>query len=124
MFEILVLDTAFKKISDPEKRGEVDEEIEKERAWKEFNKNMGEEYKKMFDDLVNSISCGSCNKRHKKNLVKERTFYEARYCGDCDVRHSANDGDVWVEESMLGLNWTCYACFDGEVGSSVFDLNS
>lgn len=117
---LIVLDVAFKKISDSDKRGVVDEEIEKERAWKEFNKNMGDEFKKMFDDIVNTLQCSNCEKRHKKNLVKNRQFYEARYCGQCNTRHQANDGDVWAEENMFGMGWTCYACFDSEVSDAHF----
>lgn len=44
-----------------------------------------------------------------------------RYCAECNTKHPAQDGDVWTEVGMLGVNWTCYACFDGEV--CLFGLN-
>ena len=76
----LVLDTAFKKLTDPEKREELNTEIERQRAWEEFNQHMGEDYKKMFEEMLITIQCSVCEKRHKKNLVKDRNFFKARYC--------------------------------------------
>ncbi|XP_066925878.1 dnaJ homolog subfamily C member 14-like [Clytia hemisphaerica] len=110
-----ILDTAFKKLADPEKREEINSEMERQKAWDEFNKNMSEDYKNMFEELLNTIQCSSCEKRHKKTLVEKRTFMEARFCAECNTKHPAEDGDVWAEVGMLGVNWTCYACFDGEV---------
>jgi len=116
-FSLLVLDTAFRKLCDPEKRDELNTEMERQRAWDELNKSMSEDYKKMFEEFLTTIQCSQCQKRHKKTLVKYRTFYEARYCAECNTKHAANDGDIWAEVGLLGVNWTCYGCFGGEVNN-------
>ena len=120
-----MLDAAFNRISDPQKRQEAAEEEQRERQREEFNRNFAQnsdDFKKMFEELLHSIPCNSCNGKHKRTLIKDRNFLEARYCGDCNTRHAANDGDLWSENNMFGLSWTCYACFDGEVGCVIVSV--
>lgn len=115
---ISVLDSCFKTLTDPEKRSKLMEEDKRRKEWEEFTKRYSgfeDDFETMMNDLINSISCSKCFGKHKRTLVKDRTFYDARYCGDCHMRHSANDGDIWAESNMFGLNWTCYVCMDGEV---------
>lgn len=109
------LDAAFKRISDVDKRKEVDDEIENFRVWEEYNRRMGEKYENLFEELKNSIHCTNCNQKHRKTLIKERKFDQARYCEKCKAYHFASDGDVWAEIGLLGINWRCFVCIDAEV---------
>ena len=45
----------------------------------------------------------------------DREPAEARFCAECNRRHSAEEGDLWAESSMLGLRITYFACMDGKV---------
>jgi len=113
-----VLDSAFKTLTDPEKREKLMEEDRRRKEWEQFTQrysNFEEDFETVFNDLLNSIACSKCEGKHRRTLVKDRTFYEARWCSDCNAKHSANDGDVWAENSLFGLNWTCYVCMDGEI---------
>lgn len=40
---------------------------------------------------------------------------EARFCAECNKWHSAEEGDLWAESSMLGLRITYFAFMDGKV---------
>ncbi|XP_057300064.1 uncharacterized protein LOC130630550 [Hydractinia symbiolongicarpus] len=110
-----VLDAAFKKISDTEKREETAAEEEQRKQWDAFSKQYSDDFQKMFDEMINTLPCSNCDGRHPKTLMKDRNFLSARYCRKCNTSHAANDGDLWAETNMLGLNWTCYACLDGEI---------
>ena len=79
------MDTAFKKLADPEKLEELNTEMERQKAWDEFNQQMGEDWKKMYDDLLTTIQCSVCQQRHKKNLIKDRSCFSARYFYCCCV---------------------------------------
>ena len=106
------MDTAFKRISDVEKRKEFDDEVKQQRLWEE---RLGKEYENMFEHLLNSIYCEKCDTRHKKTLVEEKTMEKARYCDRCKVYHPAHDGDIWAEMRLLGINWKCYVCIQNKV---------
>lgn len=45
----------------------------------------------------------------------ERDPAEARFCAECNKRHSAEEGDFWAESSMLGLRITYFSFMDGKV---------
>ena len=45
----------------------------------------------------------------------DREPSEARFCGECNRFHSAEEGDLWAESSMLGLRITYFAFMDGKV---------
>lgn len=45
----------------------------------------------------------------------DREPAEARFCAECKRCHSAEEGDLWAESSMLGLRITYFACMDGKV---------
>lgn len=45
----------------------------------------------------------------------DRDPAEARFCAECKRYHSAEEGDLWAESSMLGLRITYFACMDGKV---------
>lgn len=45
----------------------------------------------------------------------DREPAEARFCAECNRCHSAEEGDLWAESSMLGLRITYFACMDGKV---------
>lgn len=45
----------------------------------------------------------------------DREPHEARFCAECNKRHSAEEGDLWAESSMLGLKITYFAFMDGKV---------
>lgn len=45
----------------------------------------------------------------------DREPTEARFCAECNRCHSAEEGDLWAESSMLGLRITYFACMDGKV---------
>lgn len=45
----------------------------------------------------------------------DRDPAEARFCSECSRHHSAEEGDLWAESSMLGLRITYFACMDGKV---------
>lgn len=45
----------------------------------------------------------------------DRETTEARFCAECHRCHSAEEGDLWAESSMLGLRITYFACMDGKV---------
>lgn len=45
----------------------------------------------------------------------DREPQEARFCAECNKRHSAEEGDLWAESSMLGLKITYFAFMDGKV---------
>lgn len=45
----------------------------------------------------------------------DREPAEARFCAECNRCHSAEEGDLWAESSMLGLRITYFACMEGKV---------
>lgn len=45
----------------------------------------------------------------------DREPAEARFCAECNRCHSAEEGDLWAESSMLGLRITYFAFMDGKV---------
>lgn len=45
----------------------------------------------------------------------DREPAEARFCAECNSFHSAEEGDLWAESSMLGLRITYFACMEGKV---------
>lgn len=54
----------------------------------------------------------------------DRDPAEARFCAECKRYHSAEEGDLWAESSMLGLRITYFACMDGKVYDITGDRQS
>lgn len=50
-----------------------------------------------------------------RRFEMDREPAEARFCAECNRCHSAEEGDLWAESSMLGLRITYFACMDGKV---------
>lgn len=50
-----------------------------------------------------------------RRFEMDREPSEARFCAECNRCHSAEEGDLWAESSMLGLRITYFACMDGKV---------
>lgn len=109
-----VLRAAWDVVSNPETRREY--EI-KRMATTELSKSMNEFLTKLQDDLkeaMNTMMCTKCEGKHKR-FEMNREPAEARFCAECNRRHSAEEGDLWAESSMLGLRITYFACMDGKV---------
>lgn len=72
-------------------------------------------------------SCVSCMCVCRR-FEMDREPAEARFCAECNRCHSAEEGDLWAESSMLGLRITYFACMDGKVyditGERLLFLNS
>ncbi|KAK7915639.1 hypothetical protein WMY93_011400 [Mugilogobius chulae] len=109
-----VLRAAWDIVSNPETRREY--EI-KRMAASELSKSMNEFLTKLQDDLkeaMNTMMCTKCEGKHKR-FEMDREPSEARFCAECNRCHSAEEGDLWAESSMLGLRITYFACMDGKV---------
>ncbi|KAL4236978.1 subfamily C member 14 [Mactra antiquata] len=112
-----ILGHAFELIGDPSKREAYDRQLqeakEAEAAMREFN-DLLTKLQEKIQQASNMMRCDNCGGKHKRMLV-ERPWYSARYCNRCLMRHSAKEGDVWAETSMLGFLWHYYACMEGKV---------
>uniref|UniRef100_A0A672R3D2 Cleavage inducing molecular chaperone Jiv domain-containing protein n=1 Tax=Sinocyclocheilus grahami TaxID=75366 RepID=A0A672R3D2_SINGR len=89
----------------------------KRMAATELSKSMNEFLTKLQDDLkeaINTMMCTKCEGKHKR-FEMEREPGEARFCAECSKWHSAEEGDLWAESSMLGLRITYFAFMDGKV---------
>uniref|UniRef100_A0A4W3GII9 Cleavage inducing molecular chaperone Jiv domain-containing protein n=1 Tax=Callorhinchus milii TaxID=7868 RepID=A0A4W3GII9_CALMI len=78
---------------------------------------MNEFLSRLQDDLkeaMNTMMCSKCEGKHKK-FEMDRDPLCARYCAECNKRHSVEEGDLWAESSMLGLKITYFAMMDGKV---------
>ncbi|XP_061640349.1 dnaJ homolog subfamily C member 14 [Phyllopteryx taeniolatus] len=109
-----VLRAAWDIVSNPETRREYEL---KRMAATELSKSMNEFLTKLQDDLkeaMNTMMCTKCEGKHKR-FEMDRELTEARFCAECSRRHSAEEGDLWAESSMLGLRITYFACMDGKV---------
>ncbi|XP_041747624.1 dnaJ homolog subfamily C member 14-like [Coregonus clupeaformis] len=109
-----VLRAAWDIVSNPETRREYDL---KRMAQTELSKSMNEFLTKLQDDLkeaMNTMMCTKCEGKHRR-FEMDREPAEARFCAECNRRHSAEEGDLWAESSMLGLRITYFACMDGKV---------
>ncbi|XP_037108724.1 dnaJ homolog subfamily C member 14 [Syngnathus acus] len=109
-----VLRAAWDIVSNPETRREYEL---KRMAATELSKSMNEFLTKLQDDLkeaMNTMMCTKCEGKHKR-FEMDREPAEARFCAECSRRHSADEGDLWAESSMLGLRITYFACMDGKV---------
>ncbi|KAG7477435.1 hypothetical protein MATL_G00069560 [Megalops atlanticus] len=109
-----VLRAAWDIVSNPETRREYEL---KRMAETELSRSMNEFLIKLQDDLkeaMNTMMCTKCEGKHKR-FEMERDPSEARFCGECNKRHSAEEGDFWAESSMLGLRITYFAFIDGKV---------
>lgn len=59
-----------------------------------------------------------CSPEHglfPRRFEMDREPGEARFCAECNKWHSAEEGDLWAESSMLGLRITYFAFMDGKV---------
>ncbi|XP_072308649.1 dnaJ homolog subfamily C member 14 [Eucyclogobius newberryi] len=109
-----VLRAAWDIVSNPETKREYEL---KKMAASELSKSMNDFLTKLQDDLkeaMNTMMCTKCEGKHKR-FEMDREPSEARFCGECKRRHSAEEGDLWAESSMLGLRITYFACMDGKV---------
>ncbi|XP_073323894.1 dnaJ homolog subfamily C member 14 [Pagrus major] len=109
-----VLRAAWDIVSNPETRREYEL---KRMAATELSKSMNEFLTKLQDDLkeaMNTMMCTKCEGKHKR-FEMDREPAEARFCAECSRCHSAEEGDLWAESSMLGLRITYFACMDGKV---------
>lgn len=109
-----VLRAAWDIVSNPETRREYEL---KRMAASELSKSMNEFLTKLQDDLkeaMNTMMCTKCEGKHKR-FEMDREPSEARFCAECNRCHSAEEGDLWAESSMLGLRITYFACMDGKV---------
>lgn len=109
-----VLRAAWDIVSNPETRREYEL---KRMAASELSKSMNEFLTKLQDDLkeaMNTMMCTKCEGKHKR-FEMDREPAEARFCAECNRCHSAEEGDLWAESSMLGLRITYFACMDGKV---------
>ncbi|KAM4613569.1 dnaJ homolog subfamily C member 14 isoform 1-T2 [Polymixia lowei] len=109
-----VLRAAWDVVSNPETRREYEL---KRMAATELSKSMNEFLTKLQDDLkeaMNTMMCTKCEGKHKR-FEMDREPAEARFCAECSRFHSAEEGDLWAESSMLGLRITYFACMDGKV---------
>ncbi|XP_016102327.1 dnaJ homolog subfamily C member 14-like [Sinocyclocheilus grahami] len=109
-----VLRAAWDIVSNPETRREYEL---KRMAATELSKSMNEFLTKLQDDLkeaINTMMCTKCEGKHKR-FEMEREPGEARFCAECSKWHSAEEGDLWAESSMLGLRITYFAFMDGKV---------
>ncbi|KAK1799795.1 hypothetical protein P4O66_006318 [Electrophorus voltai] len=109
-----VLRAAWDIVSNPETRREYEL---KRMAATELSRSMNEFLAKLQDDLkeaMNTMMCTKCEGKHKR-FEMDRESHEARFCGECNKRHSAEEGDLWAESSMLGLRITYFAFMDGKV---------
>ncbi|XP_052750443.1 uncharacterized protein LOC113511899 [Galleria mellonella] len=112
-----ILQHAFELIGEPERREAYERRAQESRhmeaAWSEFSHLLAQLHDKM-EFAANTIRCTNCGRRHKRVLTG-RPCYAARYCATCRIRHSAKEGDIWAESSMIGLLVMYYACMDGAV---------
>ncbi|XP_067287816.1 dnaJ homolog subfamily C member 14 [Pseudorasbora parva] len=109
-----VLRAAWDIVSNPETRREYEL---KRMAATELSKSMNEFLTKLQDDLkeaMNTMMCTKCEGKHKR-FEMDREPGEARFCAECNKWHSAEEGDLWAESSMLGLRITFFAFMDGKV---------
>ncbi|KAM6927200.1 uncharacterized protein dnajc14 [Xenentodon cancila] len=109
-----VLRAAWDIVSNPETRREYEL---KRMAATELSKSMNEFLTKLQDDLkeaMNTMMCTKCEGKHKR-FEMDREPPEARFCAECNRYHSAEEGDLWAESSMLGLRITYFACMEGKV---------
>lgn len=109
-----VLRAAWDIVSNPETRREY--EI-KRMAATELSKSMNDFLTKLQDDLkeaMNTMMCTKCEGKHKR-FEMDREPLGARFCAECNRFHSAEEGDLWAESSMLGLRITYFAFMDGKV---------
>ncbi|XP_055769279.1 dnaJ homolog subfamily C member 14-like [Salvelinus fontinalis] len=109
-----VLRAAWDIVSNPETRREYEL---KRMAQTELSKSMNEFLTKLQDDLkeaMNTMMCTKCEGKHRR-FEMDREPAVARFCAECNRRHSAEEGDLWAESSLLGLRITYFACMDGKV---------
>lgn len=112
-----ILGHAFEKIGDPTKRKEYDVHIfeasEAEAAMREFSDLLTKLQEKV-QEAANLMRCDYCGGKHRRIPV-DRPWYSARFCDRCNLHHSAKEGDVWAESSMLGFLWHYYACMENNI---------
>ncbi|XP_073816246.1 uncharacterized protein [Musca autumnalis] len=112
-----VLQRAFELIAEPENRLSYDqslaEALHAEKAWTELHDLLSQLQTKITE-AANTIRCSTCGLRHPRKMT-DRPHYAARECASCKIRHSAREGDIWAETSMLGLRWKYLALMEGKV---------
>uniref|UniRef100_A0A1I8NSS3 J domain-containing protein n=1 Tax=Stomoxys calcitrans TaxID=35570 RepID=A0A1I8NSS3_STOCA len=112
-----VLQRAFELIGEPENRLAYDqslaEALHAEKAWTELHDLLSQLQTKITE-AANTIRCSTCGLRHPRKIT-DRPHYAARECASCKIRHSAREGDIWAETSMLGLRWKYLALMEGKV---------
>ncbi|BFZ16727.1 hypothetical protein BsWGS_19766 [Bradybaena similaris] len=111
-----ILGHAIEMIGEPEKRKQYDShtlEANEVEAMKEFA-DMLSKLQAKIREAANTMPCDNCRGKHKRVPV-ERPAYHARFCERCNTRHSAKEGDVWAESTILGFYWHYFALMEGHV---------
>ncbi|CAB1353912.1 unnamed protein product [Coregonus sp. 'balchen'] len=91
-----VLRAAWDIVSNPETRREYEL---KRMAQTELSKSMNDFLTKLQDDLkeaMNTMMCTKCEGKHRR-FEMDREPAEARFCAECNRRHSAEEGELWAE---------------------------
>ncbi|XP_032232072.2 uncharacterized protein LOC116614780 [Nematostella vectensis] len=115
-----ILASAFEVIGDTEKRREFDTKHAKSDLNSQRDKTyaspaeMFADLNKKMKEMRESLGCEACGGRHPR-VPTNRTLYNARFCAECNTRHPAREGDIWLEATYLGVVNTFYACMDNKV---------
>ncbi|XP_041359014.1 uncharacterized protein LOC121375566 [Gigantopelta aegis] len=112
-----ILGHAFEMIGEPGKRKiydlQMQEATEAEAAMREFA-DLLSTLEEKISEARNLMRCDNCGGKHKRIPI-DRAWYSCRFCSRCNTRHSAKEGDIWAETSMLGFRWHYYACMEQNV---------
>ncbi|CAG5131335.1 unnamed protein product [Candidula unifasciata] len=103
-------------IGDPVKRKQYDghtQEAQELQAMRKFAEMLSKLQTKI-QEAANMMYCDVCGGKHRRVPV-DRPFYSARFCQQCNARHSAKAGDIWAESTLLGFYWHYFALLDGHV---------
>ena len=99
-----ILNAAYDILGDETKR----ERLEEDDVMRDFESKFKSEFEDFVSKMQNSIPCNICGGRHEIVETK-RKLIEGRYCSYHKDYHLANEGDVWVERTFLGMKYL-YLC--------------
>ncbi|KAI8509220.1 sub C member 14 [Branchiostoma belcheri] len=112
-----ILGHAFEVLADPMKRREyIQQKSNKtkvDEAMEEFFGQL-EELRQRLQEAIYTMRCDRCGEKHRR-VPMDRPWYAARFCTRCNTHHCANEGDIWVETTMMGFKWHYFAVMDSEV---------
>ncbi|NXP42774.1 DJC14 protein, partial [Leiothrix lutea] len=109
-----VLRAGWERVSSPERRRHYQT---KQLAQGELAQALGAFLGRLQEELrdaMDAMGCTRCGGRHRRFQL-DRDPRAARYCAPCGGWHSAEEGDLWAESSLLGLKVTYLARMDGHV---------